>query len=123
MEKIDVKILLEQLNTFARDRDWDQFHSVKNLTTALMVEAGELAELFQWQTEEQSNLAHRAPEQKMKIEAELADVFGYLLRVADKCNVDLGAALLAKIQSNAEKYPVPLARGNATKYTDFKSGS
>jgi len=120
MEKIDVEGLVGGLRKFAKDRDWDQFHSVKNLSTALVVEAGELAELFQWQSEADSNRAHQSPEMKFRIEEELADVFGYLLRIADKCEVDLGKALEAKIKLNAEKYPIGLAKGRAVKYTDLK---
>ncbi len=119
MKCIDADVLLSELKQFAAERDWGQFHSVKNLSTALMVEAAELAEIFQWKTEEQSNSAHQDEVCKSRIAEELADVFGYLLRIADHCEIDLGAALAVKIQKNAEKYPVGLSKGNSKKYTEL----
>lgn len=86
----EFEALKERLNTFARDRDWDQFHSPKNLSMALMVEAGELMEHFQWLTEEQSN--HLPPDKLREVENELADILIYLTRLADRLNVDLLAA-------------------------------
>jgi NTP pyrophosphatase (non-canonical NTP hydrolase) len=119
MKTIDAGKLQEALREFSRVREWDQFHSVKNLSTALVVEVAELAEIFQWRSEEDSNRAHENPMLKGKIAEELADVFGYLLIIADKCEIDLNSALESKIRINAEKYPVSLSRGNAKKYTDF----
>ena len=102
---------------FAADRDWDQFHSPKNLATALSVEAAELLEVFQWLTEEQS--ASLTPKQESAVKDELADVFLYLLRIADRLGIDLVAATDAKLARNAEKYPVNRARGSIAKYTDL----
>jgi len=106
--------LREALASFAQDRDWDQFHSVKNLILALVGEVGELSEVFQWLNEAQiSNLNE---EDRDRAEEELADVFLYLIRLADKLDIDLIEAANAKLRLNAEKYPVEAAKGNAVKY-------
>ena len=103
---------------FAADRDWDQFHSPKNLAMALSVEVAEIIEHFQWLTEDQSR---SIPEDKLKVIAEeLADTFIYLVRLADKLNVDLLTAAEEKIAANAKAYPVDKAKGNAKKYTEFE---
>lgn len=112
MSRIDA--LAEQLREFARERDWDQFHSPKNVAMALTVEAAELQEKFQWLTEEQSK--RLAGEALDAVKDELADVFLYTLRMAQLLGVDLLAAAEAKMIKNARKYPVDKARGNATKY-------
>jgi dCTP diphosphatase len=106
-----------RLREFAAARDWDQFHSPKNLAMALTSEAGELAAEFQWLTEEQS----RAPnaEQLARIRGECADVLIYLVRVADKLDIDLIAAAMAKIQENERRYPADKARGSAKKYSEY----
>ncbi len=113
----DLKALREALRTFATERDWDQFHSPKNLAAALSVEAAELLEHFQWLTDEQSRSL--SPEQLQPIREELADVLLYLIRLADKLDVDLLAAAEAKLVLNARKYPVDKARGSSRKYTDL----
>ena len=110
-------VLRDELRRFAAARDWDQFHSPKNLAMALSVEAAELLEHFQWMREADS--ASLAPEQKAEICKELADVLLYLIRLADKLNVDLAAAAAAKIEINAAKYPVEKARGSSKKYSDY----
>jgi dCTP diphosphatase len=113
----DLTDLRHTLRQFAAERDWDQFHSPKNLAAALSVEAAELLEHFQWLTEEQSR--NLAPEAKAKVADELADVLIYLVRTADKLDVDLIAAARDKIARNAQKYPVEKARGSMKKYTDL----
>lgn len=109
--------LRDSLRVFAAERDWDQFHSPKNLASALTVEAAELLEHFQWLTEEQS----RALSEELRARAadEIADVFLYLVRLADQVNVDLMSAARAKMARNAAKYPVDKARGTSKKYTEF----
>jgi NTP pyrophosphatase (non-canonical NTP hydrolase) len=112
-----ISALQQQLRDFARARDWEQFHSPKNLAMALTVEAGELQELFQWLTEAQSaqpdaQLLARAAE-------EIADVFLYLCRLSDVLGIDLLPAAQAKLALNAERYPVDKARGLARKYSDL----
>ncbi|VVO77117.1 nucleotide pyrophosphohydrolase [Pseudomonas fluorescens] len=116
---MDVDQIQQRLRAFALERDWDQFHTPKNLATALSVEAAELLEIFQWLTDEQS-LAIKADEQrKDMVSQEIADVMMYLLRLADVLSIDLQQAVDQKMKINAEKYPIEKARGNATKYTDL----
>jgi NTP pyrophosphatase (non-canonical NTP hydrolase) len=93
------------LRHFAAERDWQPFHTPKNLSTALMVEAAELAEIFQWMTPEESQQASLDPERKARIADELADVLLYLLQVADHCEVDLARATAHKLARNAERFP------------------
>ena len=113
----DLESLRNQLRTFASDRDWDQFHSPKNLAAALTVEASELLEHFQWLTEAQSQ--RLPPEALKEVSNEVADVLLYLIRICDKLGIDLIAAANAKIVLNAEKYPVEKARGSSRKYTEL----
>lgn len=109
--------LREKLRRFAIERDWDQYHSPKNLAAALCVEAAELLEHFQWRTDDESKSL--PSEQLTKVREEIADVLLYLVRLADKLNVDLLDAAANKIAVNARKYPVDKARGNSRKYTDL----
>jgi len=109
--------LAQQLDRFARDRDWKQFHSPKNLAAALVVEAGELLEHFQWLTEEQSR--RLAPEQLEAVGAEIADVLLYLLQLCDKLGIDALDAARKKLELNAKKYPVERARGTSKKYSEL----
>jgi len=113
---MDTRRIQGLLAEFAAERDWEQFHSPKNLAMALSVEAGELVEIFQWMTQEQSRSVRDDPTVKARAAAELADVQIYLLRLADQLEVDLETSVLNKIRENAEKYPVRLSKGNATKY-------
>lgn len=107
--------LRDLLRTFAAERDWDQFHTPKNLATALSVESAELLEHFQWLKDDESrNLPDPTKE---AVAQEMADVLLYLVRLADKLDVDLVEAARRKVAFNASKYPADLARGNATKYT------
>lgn len=113
----DLEHLRNQLRTFAAERDWDQFHSPKNLSAALAVEASELLEHFQWLTEEQSR--QLPPDALDAVKAEVADVLLYLIRISDKLGIDLVAAANAKMVLNAAKYPVEKARGTSKKYTEL----
>ncbi len=115
---VDTLILLrDELRRFAADRDWDQFHSPKNLASALSVEAAELLEPFQWLTEAQSR--HLTAEQLEAVREEMADVLLYLIRLADKLGIDLAAAASDKIVRNSARYPVEKAKGSSKKYTDL----
>ena len=105
--------LQQQLREFARERDWDQFHSPKNLSMALTVEAGELQEIFQWLTEEQSR--QLSGQQLGMAAEEMADVLLYLCRLADLLDIDLLASAAAKLAKNAQKYPADEVRGSAEK--------
>lgn len=109
--------LRDALRSFAAERDWEQFHSPRNLATALAVEAAELLEPFQWLTDAQSR--ELTPEARAAVEQEMADVLLYLVRLADKLGVDLEQAAVAKIMRNGEKYPVEKARGSSRKYTEL----
>jgi dCTP diphosphatase len=115
--KSELLILRDQLRTFAEAREWDQFHSPKNLSMALMVEVAELMEHFQWLTEEQS--FDLPAENKFAVGEELADILLYLIRLADKLGVDLQQAALQKLEKNAVKYPVDQVRGSAKKYSEY----
>ncbi len=110
----DLDALRDQLRAFAAARDWERFHSPKNLATALIVEAAELLEHFQWLTEEESRAL--PPETKAEVATELADVLLYLVRLADQLGIDLHAAAVAKIAANERKYPADQVRGSARKY-------
>jgi NTP pyrophosphatase (non-canonical NTP hydrolase) len=112
-----IQTLQAALREFARAREWEQFHSPKNLATALSVEASELLEHFQWLTEEQSRSLDGA--KVAQVAEELADVLLYALQLADKLGVDPLAAAWDKIQKNQVKYPVERAKGRSTKYTDL----
>jgi len=109
---MNIKEIQDKLARFAEERDWNQFHSPKNLVMALTSEVGELNELFQWLTEEQSNNVDNDA-----VRQEIADIIIYLLRLSDKLDIDIEEAVKEKIEINAKKYPVDLAKGNATKYS------
>lgn len=119
MKNINLPELYHEIASFSSERDWDQFHSVKNLSMALSIEAGELMEIFQWMSEEKSNQAKNDPVLRAKLDDEIADVFIYLLRIAAKTNTDLEVAVKNKMKKNAEKYPVELAKGNSKKYDEY----
>jgi len=114
---MDVQRIQALLSDFARERKWDQFHTPKNFATAVVCKAGELAEIFQWMTDSQSEKVMGDLRLAEDIRDEMADVFLYLIRLADKLSVDLEAAMLTKIQKNGEKYPVSHSRGSAEKYS------
>ncbi|MDO8810693.1 MAG: nucleotide pyrophosphohydrolase [Gallionella sp.] len=111
----DLLMLRDKLRAFAEARDWDQFHSPKNLSMALMVEVAELMEHFQWLTEAQST--ELPPDDKQAVAEELADILLYLVRLSDKLGVDLREAALHKLEKNALKYPAEQVRGSAKKYS------
>ncbi len=120
MANSDLNQLKLMMREFADTRDWNQFHSPKNLAMALSVEAAELLEHFQWLTQEQSK--NLSDEQLEKVSQELADTLLYLVRLADKLDIDLLSAAQNKMRLNNEKYPVEKSRGNAKKYTEFAAG-
>ncbi len=116
---VDVGKLQGELARFARERDWEQFHSPKNLVMALAGEVGELSELFQWLSEGASREVGRNAATSRPVRDELADVLFYLVRLATVLEVDLNEAAASKLRRNAEKYPVDKARGNARKYSEL----
>lgn len=113
---MDTKKLQKKLVQFAAERDWDQFHSPKNLAIALSVECSELLEEFQWLTDEQVSSVMGSTDQAERIREEMADITAYLLQLANKLDIDLEKALLNKIEKNAAKYPVDKFKGTAKKY-------
>ncbi len=117
LSESDFDRIRRRVREFVVERDWDQFHSPKNLSMALIVEAAELVEHFQWLTEEQSN--NLSPEKLAEVEQELADIQIYLFSIAAKLNLDLISAVDKKLALNAQKYPLDRARGSAKKYTEF----
>lgn len=113
-ELLELRDIVRQ---FAEERDWQQFHTPKNLAMALSVEVAELLEHFQWlQTGADHELDDR---QRLGIRHELADTLMYLIRLADRINVDLRSAVIEKMQINREKYPIDKVKGQARKYTDY----
>jgi dCTP diphosphatase len=114
----DFDQLRKKVRQFVVERDWDQFNSPKNLSMALIVEAAELVEHFQWLTEEQSR--NLAQEKLAEVELELADIQIYLISLADKLQLDLMAAVEKKLAINAQKYPADKVRGSAKKYTEYQ---
>jgi len=113
----ELERLRERLAAFAADRDWDQFHSPKNLAMALIAEAAELVEHFQWLDQAQSRDLDRRRWEAVRLE--LADIFIYLIRVADKLDVDLARAAWDKIAINEERYPADRVRGSARRASEY----
>ncbi|WP_321286512.1 nucleotide pyrophosphohydrolase [Alcaligenes phenolicus] len=111
--------LNEAVAQFAREREWDQFHSPKNLAMALTNEVGELIEIFQWLTEDQSREAGTDPKTAEAVRDELADVQIYLSRLAFVLGVDMNEAVTNKLVKNARKYPADKVRGTNKKYTEL----
>jgi dCTP diphosphatase len=119
MKNIDLDKLNKTIENFVHERDWNQFHSIKNLSMAMSVECSELLEIFQWMSEEESDSISQNLKLKHRLEDEVADVFVYLLRIISKADIDLEEVVLRKIKANGEKYPIEKARGNAKKYDDL----
>jgi dCTP diphosphatase len=113
----DLEELKARVREFVAERDWDRFHSPKNLAMALSVEAAELVELFQWLTEEESGRLD--PERRRRVSDELADVLWFLVRLSDRLDVDLLEAAERKLAANAAKYPADRVRGQSRKYTEY----
>lgn len=109
--------LQAKLRDFAAERDWEQFHSPRNLAAALSVEAAELLEHFQWLGDQESRTL--AAEKRRQVAEEVADVLLYLLQLADKLDIDPIEAARNKLQANAVKYPVDRARGSSKKYSEL----
>jgi len=109
--------LRARVNNFVTERDWAQFHSPKNLAMAMIVEAGEVVEHFQWMTEQESRQLDA--QTKEQVGHELSDTLVYLLRIAEVCGIDLIEAANKKIDLNAQKYPVDKCKGSNAKYTNY----
>ena len=113
MGKSELKDIADRLRVFARERDWEQFHTPKNLAASVAIEAAELQEVFQWLDDEQSLSLNQ--EQVASVREELADVAIYLIRLADRLSIDLGDAILEKIVANSVRYPADVVRGISDK--------
>ena len=112
-----MKDLTLKLREFANERDWDQFHSPKNLAMALSVEVAEILEHFQWAKEEES---YRLPAKKMReVREEIGDSMIYLLRLSDKLGIDPIQAAKDKLKKNKKKYPIKLVKGKSKKYSEY----
>ena len=118
-EQDSLRALRARINQFVADRDWAQFHTPKNLAMAMIVEAAELVEHFQWDTAAESQ--QLTPEKYEAVSHELADTFVYLLRIAEVLDIDLIDAANQKIDLNALKYPVEKAKGSNAKYTVYEN--
>ena len=117
-ENLNIDDISATLRKFAQDRDWNQFHSPKNLSMALNVEASELLEHFQWLTEKQSLSLSEG--KLAEVETEIADVLIYLIRISDILNIDLNKAVKSKMALNAQKYPSDKVYGSSKKYTEYE---
>ena len=118
LPRMDLNQIQVDLAKFARDRDWDQFHSVRNLSLALMGEVGELAELLQWiDDNDVSKFLDSGGHDRLG--EELADILFYLVRLADVAGIDLSSAVKTKLKENSVKYPVEKSKGNAKKYNEL----
>ena len=113
-----MKDLIEQVRIFRQERDWDRYHSPKNLVMALTVEVSELAEHFQWLTQEQS--CNLAPDKLAQVREEIGDILIYLANICDKLDIDPIGAAQDKLQKNRVKYPAAKVRGKSSKYSDYK---
>lgn len=109
-------MIKKKLRKFAEERNWNQFHSPKNLAMALGGEIGELLDIFQWLKDEESRLDQISDKNLSKTKEELADIFLYLIRIADKLDIDLIQEAENKIKINSEKYPIETSKNNAIKY-------
>ncbi|KAF3323721.1 dCTP pyrophosphatase 1 [Carex littledalei] len=120
---VTLEDLRKKMAEFARERDWEQFHSPRNLLLALVGEIGELSEVFQWKGEVPKGLPGWDEGEKVHLGEELADVLLYLVRLSDMCGIDLGQAALRKMGLNAIKYPVHQCKGSSNKHTHYGSTS
>ena len=110
---MNYKKIKKEIKDFVNERDWEQFHTPKNLSMALSVEASELLEIFQWQKADEYKKANK--KQKEMIKDEIADIFYYLVRISDKLDIDIENAFIKKMKKNRKKYPKRLVKGKAVK--------
>ena len=116
---VDIEKMLIAQRKFAKDRNWDQFHTPKNIAIALNIESSELMEIFQWLKDDESKVIMSDEAKAKKVNDEIADVLYYLLRMSDVLDIDLEKAFWNKLSKNEEKYPIDKSFGNAKKYTEF----
>ena len=116
---MDYKKIENEITKFVQDRDWDKFHSPKNLAMALSVEASELVEIFQWQEKDDYKLEKFEKKTLENTKEEVADIFYYLIRICDKMNINLEEAFFEKMKKNKNKYPSEKFKGKPTKYNQL----
>ena len=112
--------LREHVRHFVRERDWEQFHNPKDLAAAIAIEAAELMEVFLWMSPGEVDEALQQTETRQRVREELADVLILCLSLANRLEIDVADAVIGKLQTNAEKYPAVIVRGNAKKYTQYQ---
>lgn len=115
-EIVDLKKIKDELKNFSKERDWEKFHTPKNLAMALTVEVSELLEIFQWSLDSGQDVIKNSKEE---IESEIADIFNYLVKLVDLLDIDLEKIALKKIDLNSKKYPIEKSKGNSLKYTEL----
>jgi len=111
---MDIEKIKNKIKHFSTERNWDKYHTPKNLSMALSVEASELVEIFQWLDDKESNNLNTETLQSVK--EEIADILIYLIRIADKLDIDIEESLIEKLKINEQKYPIELSENNAVKY-------
>ncbi|OWF48922.1 dCTP pyrophosphatase 1-like isoform X2 [Mizuhopecten yessoensis] len=110
----------ELQSIFARERNWEQFHTPRNILLALVGEVGELAEIFQWKGEVKEGLSDFTDKERIHVGHEMSDVLLYLVRLADRCHIDLPSVVLKKMEQNRQKYPADIVYGKSDKYTEYQ---
>ena len=115
-EIVNLKKIKDKLIKFSKERDWEKFHTPKNLAMALTVEVSELLEIFQWSLDGGQDVLKNSKEE---IESEIADIFNYLVKLVDLLDIDLEKIALKKIDLNSKKYPIEKSKGNSLKYTEL----
>ncbi len=118
-KKTSLEQIREEIKEFIKERDWEQFHSPKNISMSIAIEAAELMEHFQWLTEEQSKKLLKDKQKRRAIEDELADIAIFILDFCNLCNIDLEEIIEMKLKKTAEKYPAEIVKGKAHKYTHY----
>ncbi len=116
---MDIQELQEKIKQFCNDRDWDQYHNAKELAIGIITEAGELLDHFRFKSEQQIQEMFNNSYKKSEITKELADTFYFILRLAERYNIDLRTAVLNKLEENAKKYPIEKAKGSNKKYNEY----
>lgn len=121
MKKIDVAKIQKTQRKFVKAREWDHYHTIKNLSIALSVEASELLELLQWKDDREVKAYLKSKHGNERFSEELSDILYYLIRIADIGGFDLDSGFWKKMKKNAKKYPVELSKGNAKKWSELTS--
>ena len=117
---MNIEEIKDKLRKIANVRDWEQFHTPKNLAMAISGEVGELVEIFQWLSQEDSKKEYISNEDLSRVKEEIADILLYAIRLSDKLDIDLEEAVKAKLKVNEAKYPIEVSKGNSTKYNRRK---